>query len=166
MEVFTTLGNSDPESRISVNDFQASGRRGWLVMQWPSRESEKWHLKKNLSFHFMGCHVAQLVSQHQQTTNILWYNKASKRESLMPWRCSAGVAERVVVRATERLGYEIFSYFGLMLTGFTWFLFLERLPEDFANCITASFSFIPNWGAPGDPALTAEGRHNLREVFF
>lgn len=28
MEVFMTLGNSDPESCISVNDFQASGRRG------------------------------------------------------------------------------------------------------------------------------------------
>ena len=29
MEVFMTLGNSDPESCFSVNDFQASGRRGY-----------------------------------------------------------------------------------------------------------------------------------------
>lgn len=27
MEVFMTLGNSDPESCVSVIDFQASGRR-------------------------------------------------------------------------------------------------------------------------------------------
>lgn len=54
-----------------------------------------------------------------------------------------------------------------MLTGFTWFLFLERLCKGFANCTTASPSSTSRWDALGDAALTAsnaKGRHCLREL--
>lgn len=177
MEVLMTFGNSDPESYIpvkwlpSISQERMTGR----AMTFSGERRVTFREKSLFPFYGVPCgsaHFPSSVNNKHTLVQQSWQKRAPKapEDTMMGqakgwWReterhqsfpCHFNDKNILALGKMKEEGLCLyggqamkFSYFDLMLTGSTWFLFLERLHIYFANCTTALLSFIPSWDATG-----------------